>query len=858
MRNFFQKINRHKKVIFVSVFLFFVIFIVTDFVIVDVVNAQGYSGSIEGIEAAAKAGAKAANDEGLSFADYLNPLNWVPLALGWFLQIIVKLLGGLLTVFIDILVEISQYNNFIKEAPVEIGWVVVRDIANMFFVLILLVIAFATILRIPSYEMNRTLPKLIIMAVLINFSKTICGLIIDAAQVIMLFFVNGFYQIGKGNLVSILGVESFLSIEQVTEKDWVQLLDVASGFILGAIFLAISLVAVATLAIVLIYRMVMLWIYVILSPLAYLMSAFPSGQKYASQWWSGFTSTVIIGPVLAFFIWLSFSTLDKVDGANFFTDPEHKRSVQQTAPNSTIGAKLGATVVEAGSSENIMKFIIVIGMLMGGLIISQQIGGAAGGVAGKAIGSIQKGRGLAWRGTKGTGKFAWQKVGRPVATVAAGAGTALYGASLGRATNATKSWLRQGTDAGLGLIGLSQKQIIERKDIRDRRLEARQTGVYKDATGKEYKEIKDKYYYDNKEQKWATDSSGNRIKTMGGTQAALIAGWARGTMNAKGVSNRANQERIEKEQKKISDAGTSNAQLRQVLISSSASQTKKLAAAMTLAVKEGFTDASQVAEAKRLIGKDSVLLKQFDDTIDKKFAHLNYDVSTEKGKQEFRSRIDDGAIDGGNMHHSAYSNEYVLRALKEHYKNGFASKMETASKRDSRTSESMQQGALAARNVDLDAGGKLYDSGTGEINPFAKLVARLQGDVTAAFNNSTKSGAFNFDNTSKEAATKFFETAKGAWLDNFKIDNLKISKVQKDFGLATAAEAETAVKAVEQAIADGIDGSKLASMQRTGYSPEFIARSIGSIEKHAPSKYSSQIAGNNTLANIKKIDPEST
>jgi hypothetical protein len=81
---------------------------------------------------------------------------------------------------------VLSYQNFIGSEAVIQGWVIVRDLSNMFFVVILLVIAFATILHIENYNYKKWLPKLILMAVLINFSKTICGLLIDVAQIVML------------------------------------------------------------------------------------------------------------------------------------------------------------------------------------------------------------------------------------------------------------------------------------------------------------------------------------------------------------------------------------------------------------------------------------------------------------------------------------------------------------------------------------------------------------------------------------------------------------------------------------------------------------------------------------------------
>ena len=67
----------------------------------------------------------------------------------------------------------------------------------MFFVVVLLIIALATILNQEKYSYKTWLPKLILMAVLINFSKMICGLIIDVAQVVMMTFVNAFKDVSK-------------------------------------------------------------------------------------------------------------------------------------------------------------------------------------------------------------------------------------------------------------------------------------------------------------------------------------------------------------------------------------------------------------------------------------------------------------------------------------------------------------------------------------------------------------------------------------------------------------------------------------------------------------------------------------
>ncbi|MDP1709797.1 MAG: hypothetical protein Q8L21_02835, partial [Candidatus Komeilibacteria bacterium] len=92
--------------------------------------------------------------------------------------------------FMKFLLEVAGYNNYLDSTAVNIGWVMVRDISNMFFVVILLLIAFGTILGIEQYEWKKLLIKFVFAAILVNFSRVIAALIIDAAQVVMITFLN--------------------------------------------------------------------------------------------------------------------------------------------------------------------------------------------------------------------------------------------------------------------------------------------------------------------------------------------------------------------------------------------------------------------------------------------------------------------------------------------------------------------------------------------------------------------------------------------------------------------------------------------------------------------------------------------
>lgn len=311
--------------------------------------------------------------------------------LGWIAILITKVCGWILLTVIAAVVDIAQYNNFINNPQIKDAWVIIRDLCNMFFILILLIIAFATILRIENYNVKKLLPKLLIMAILINFSRTICGLFIDFSQVIMLTFVNAFAD-GKGNFVSLLKIQDYLKLAK-NQGSWavddsINLQSTVAGIIMAVLFMVIATVTMVAILIIFVMRVIMLWIYVILSPLAFLLSAFPGGQKYAGQYWGDFTKYLINGPVLAFFIWLALVTMSSLNVNDF-------------------AKTFAGGQVEMLQPTNFMHFIIAIGMLVGGLMVSQQIGGIGASWGANAVNSLKtRGWGVAKGAAKWTGRTA--------------------------------------------------------------------------------------------------------------------------------------------------------------------------------------------------------------------------------------------------------------------------------------------------------------------------------------------------------------------------------------------------------------------------------------------------------------------
>ena len=168
----------------------------------------------------------------------------------------------------------------------------------MFFIVALLLIAIGTMFRIDQYRYSRTLSKLIVMAILINFSKAIAGLFIDFSQVVMLTFVNAFKDQAAGSLSAGFGIDKLMTISNSVSAAGG---DINSLSVVGSLFAALIMVFVATVIVViftilLIQRIIMLWIYIVLAPTAYMVAVLPGSLgSWWSKWWGDFSQQLIKG-----------------------------------------------------------------------------------------------------------------------------------------------------------------------------------------------------------------------------------------------------------------------------------------------------------------------------------------------------------------------------------------------------------------------------------------------------------------------------------------------------------------------------------------------------------------------------------
>jgi len=282
----------------------------------------------------------------------------------WFVQIAATLLEFTFSI-----------EKFTDVAVVKAGWQITRDICNIGFVLILLVLSFDSILQTGNYQIKTILPRLVIAALLINFSLVFCGIIIDFSQIITHFF----YEAAVGNNAAGLSgqLAGALNIQSVYKETpgWggeIKKAGTPTNIIIGIIFgTAILLIAAFTLAaaaVFFIVRMVNLWLLMILAPLAWVAMIVPNAPEigsYWNKWWGEFLKWSFFAPVYMFFVYLAILIAS--------TAPITSDSAAAAAQNNIL-IDNAVTGFFGNGIYAILQYITIVLLLIGGLKYAQKSG----------------------------------------------------------------------------------------------------------------------------------------------------------------------------------------------------------------------------------------------------------------------------------------------------------------------------------------------------------------------------------------------------------------------------------------------------------------------------------------------------
>lgn len=210
------------------------------------------------------------------------------------------------------------------------AWSFFRNVANIMFVIAMLFVIFSQItgFGIDNYGIKKILPKLIITAIIVNFSYVICGIIVDISNLagdalrgifegiadgttgtsdrenitggvvqIIASLVNAIAPVAATGAAA--GGITYLVVTGITAS--------ASGSFLAFIFPILSIAGAAALAglfamLMLGLRQSLIIIMIAISPIAFVLYAIPNTNALFKKWFSLVKTLLVIYPVFCFLV----------------------------------------------------------------------------------------------------------------------------------------------------------------------------------------------------------------------------------------------------------------------------------------------------------------------------------------------------------------------------------------------------------------------------------------------------------------------------------------------------------------------------------------------------------------------------
>jgi len=267
---------------------------------------------------------------------------------------------------------------------IGLGLNITQSFVNLLLVAILVYIAFSIALRIGEHDAKKLFAKLIIVALLVNFVPVFLGVILDAANIIMNFFLQPIQGGTSGVLFQSSSTTSLVwsavSAAGTGFRDRVGLLAAGSAAIFLNLGIALAFLLFAGLFML---RYIFIWVLVILAPIAFVFWILPSTKKYWDMWWGQLIQWAFIGIPIAFFLYLGMASFAAIT-ATF------KAQISGPLPSH-----------EVGLISRMFPYYVVLTFLFLGFLAALQI--SAVGTSG-IVGLVKKAPGKAAAAGKWTAK----------------------------------------------------------------------------------------------------------------------------------------------------------------------------------------------------------------------------------------------------------------------------------------------------------------------------------------------------------------------------------------------------------------------------------------------------------------------
>ncbi len=285
-----------------------------------------------------------------------------------------------------------------KIGAISAVWKVFRDFTNILLIFILIYLAISTILGLNEHGVKHTLSKLVLIAILINFSMFFAKVVVDSSNILAISFYKKIQPsaetdniadlftktydgpsttkggIGGAFMASFQFQKLFADYKKGDAKGadmsgataFAQKSNAGTIFLMGSIamFFVFCIFLAATL--IFIKRLVTIMILIMTSSLAFAGSLLHKTEGYAHEWWEKLIAESFYAPIFVAIIWITFhimldpnfqSTLNRKDTGFWFDIP------------------------------TVVNYIIVINFFIMALVAGEKMGASG---AGAAMGAYKK------------------------------------------------------------------------------------------------------------------------------------------------------------------------------------------------------------------------------------------------------------------------------------------------------------------------------------------------------------------------------------------------------------------------------------------------------------------------------------
>jgi len=199
-------------------------------------------------------------------------------------------------------------------SPLQSVWRAFRNLTNLAFLIILLICIISQItgFGFSNFNIKRILPRLIVISILANVSYYICGMAVDLSNILGVGvrgffdkffastnFTEGLTEVDTGALLrAFLGLGGSATIASITGL-------ASIGGFSGLIWLIIPIIVSGAISILgalitMVARQSLIYLLVMVSPLAIVAYALPNTEHWAKKWNALFTRLIVFYPMFSF------------------------------------------------------------------------------------------------------------------------------------------------------------------------------------------------------------------------------------------------------------------------------------------------------------------------------------------------------------------------------------------------------------------------------------------------------------------------------------------------------------------------------------------------------------------------------